>query len=213
VEVKLVDIGEMEYFSTDKPYPRGEVCLRGPSCFTGYWKDPIKTAETIDSEGWIHTGDVGLFDARGRLRIIDRKKNIFKLAQGEYVAPERVENILSKHPLLAQVFIWGESIKSCLVAVVVPEAEAVKRIIPNVPFAEACQDAKVLEAVMAAIAEYGGKGTKELKGFEMPRRVHLESEPFSIQNGLLTDTMKMKRHEAKKRYLQVIQQLYSTLNE
>jgi long-chain acyl-CoA synthetase len=96
-ELKLVDVPEMDYTSEDivdgQKQPRGEICCRGNNTFVGYFKAPDKTQEAKDEEGWVHTGDIGQILPNGALRIIDRKKNIFKLCQGEYIAAEKLENI------------------------------------------------------------------------------------------------------------------------
>jgi long-chain acyl-CoA synthetase len=90
VKIRLRDIPEMSYLHTNNP-PQGEVCFWGPSIMKGYFKNPEKTAETIIN-GWLHSGDVGQVQPNGSLKIIDRAKNIFKLSQGEYIAPEKLEN-------------------------------------------------------------------------------------------------------------------------
>jgi len=105
-EVKLVDVADMGYTSEDKDdngqsMPRGEICYRGPNCFKGYFELPEQTAEALDSEGFVHTGDVGVILPNGSVKIVDRKKNIFKLSQGEYIVPDKLENKFAQHPHVA----------------------------------------------------------------------------------------------------------------
>jgi long-chain acyl-CoA synthetase len=123
-EIKLEDVPEMLYASSNA-LPSGEVCVRGPCVFVGYYKMADKTAEAIDANGWFHTGDIGAWTSTGCLKIVDRKKNIFKLSQGEYVAAEKIETILSRCPLVAQVFVYGDSLQAYLVGIAVPEADEV----------------------------------------------------------------------------------------
>ncbi|RKP19201.1 acetyl-CoA synthetase-like protein [Rozella allomycis CSF55] len=214
-EIKLVDVPEMEYFSTDKPHPRGEICVKGNNCFKEYFKQPEKTKETIDEEGWVHTGDIGLWNDRGCLAVIDRKKNIFKLAQGEYVAPEKVESVICKHPMISQAFVYGDSFQSCCVGIIVPDEDAVsawaKQNSLNGSLQEICKNETLLKFLLKEILAFSK--SNDLKGFEIPRAIHLEHSPFSIENDLLTPTFKLKRNEAKKIYLKEIENLYNQTKE
>eukprot|EP01128_Nolandella_sp_AFSM9_P005616 TRINITY_DN2746_c0_g1_i1.p1 TRINITY_DN2746_c0_g1~~TRINITY_DN2746_c0_g1_i1.p1 ORF type:complete len:649 (-),score=154.76 TRINITY_DN2746_c0_g1_i1:37-1983(-) len=212
-EIKLIDLPAQDYLSSDKPYPRGEICFRGPIATQGYFKNKKKTDELIDEHGWLHTGDVGLIYPDGRLKIIDRSKNIFKLAQGEYVAPEKLENIYVQSEWVAQAFVYGDSLKASLVAVVVPDFETL------LPWCKeqgiAGDEAKLVqnEKVVALIKDdMIAKGKANgLLGFELIRSLALYEEPFSVDNDLITPTFKLKRPQARKFFQGKLDKMYETL--
>ncbi|XP_058769655.1 long chain acyl-CoA synthetase 6, peroxisomal [Vicia villosa] len=215
-EVKLVDVPEMNYTSDDQPNPRGEICIRGPIIFQGYYKDEVQTREVIDEEGWLHTGDIGTWIAGGRLKIIDRKKNIFKLAQGEYIAPEKIENVYVKCNFVAQCFIYGDSFNSTLVAVVSVDPDVMKSwaasegIVYN-DLTQLCNNPKAKAAVLAEMDAVGREA--QLRGFEFARAVTLVAEPFAMENGLLTPTMKIKRPQAKEYFGKAISDMYNEISK
>ncbi|KAJ1718493.1 medium-chain fatty acid-CoA ligase faa2 [Coemansia biformis] len=157
-----------------------------------------------------------MFDERGTLSLVDRKKNIFKLSQGEYVAPERLEVVFGNCPLIDQVYIHGDSLQSTLVAIVVPNEALLTQAtgatlvhLLDKPFAALCRESEVAGLVLKAMDTWGRSNA--LKGFEIPKAVYLESDPFSIENGLLTPTLKVKRPAAKVHYVQTISDLYASL--
>ncbi|KAG7086621.1 hypothetical protein E1B28_002564 [Marasmius oreades] len=217
-EVKLVDVPSMNYTSEDKPFPRGELCVRGPQCITGYYKDEKNTRETIDEEGWSHTGDVATLDGNGRFKIIDRVKNIMKLAQGEYVALEKLENTYSASPAVAQLYVHGDPLQSYLLAVVVADpiylSDAVESVIGTkiMPtdleaLEKVCKDQRVNEKILDLLGNEAQKNG--LKGFEMIRRIHLTVDPFTIEEGAMTPTLKIRRKDAYKKHKAVLEELYS----
>ncbi|GAY60115.1 hypothetical protein CUMW_199570 [Citrus unshiu] len=213
-EIKLVDVPEMNYTSEDQPNPRGEICVRGPIVFQGYYKNEVQTREVIDGDGWLHTGDIGLWLPGGRLKIIDRKKNIFKLAQGEYVAPEKIENVYAKCKFVLQCFIYGDSFNSCLVAIVAVDPDVLKdwaasQGIKFEDLEQLCNDPRARAAVLAEMNAVGKEG--QLRGFEYAKAVTLMPEPFSVENGLLTPTFKIKRPQAKERFAKAISNMYAEL--
>lgn len=214
-EVKLADVPEMEYTNDDKPYPRGEICVRGPTLFKGYYKDEVQTREIFDEEGWLHTGDIGCWLPGGRLKIIDRKKNIFKLAQGEYIAPEKIENVYLRSRFITQCYIHGDSFNSSLVAVAVVDPETLsawaksRGMKHSDDLKRLCDDPVVRVAVLADMNTVGREA--QLRGFEFAKAVTLIPEPFSIENGLLTPTLKVKRPQAKARFATAIAEMYSEI--
>jgi len=205
--MKLYDVPEMNYRASEG---KGEVCIKGPIVFKGYYKDPEKTAETIDSEGWLHTGDIGTWTEHGCVKIIDRKKNIFKLAQGEYIAPEKIEIAYEGSSLVAQCFVYGDSLKANLVAVVVPEEAAIKaKFGEKVTLQEACGKKEVYDDVMSELARIG---KPILKGFEQVKKVHLHHELFSVENDMATPTFKKKRATIEVHFKEQLIKLYEGLD-
>lgn len=222
LELRLRDCPELGYLSTDKPYPRGEILFRGPTVFSGYEGDPAKTKETLlpgkDGRGnWLLTGDVGQIDQFNRLQIIDRVKNLVKLAQGEYIAIEKVEGIFASLPLAQQVWLYGDSFQPHLVAVCVPEPEPFAQFISRVTkknvspsdtqaLEEACKDEKIVEAFLREFILLGKR--QKLGSLEQIRALKLRMEPFSPENGLMTPTLKVKRQEAAKILKKDLDELY-----
>uniref|UniRef100_A0A673J7J2 Arachidonate--CoA ligase n=1 Tax=Sinocyclocheilus rhinocerous TaxID=307959 RepID=A0A673J7J2_9TELE len=177
-DIKLVDVGEMNYYAAKG---EGEVCVRGPNVFKGYLKDPEKTKEALGEDGWVHTGDIGRWLPNGTLKIVDRKKHIFKLAQGEYIAPEKIENIYIRSEAVAQAFVHGDSLQACLVAIIVPDPDflpgwAKKRGIEG-SYEELCKNKEVKKAILEDIVKLGKESG--LKSFEQVRRRHYPNISFA----------------------------------
>uniref|UniRef100_A0A452I1T4 Long-chain-fatty-acid--CoA ligase n=2 Tax=Gopherus agassizii TaxID=38772 RepID=A0A452I1T4_9SAUR len=208
--LKLVDVEEMNYFAVKG---EGEVCVKGPNVFQGYLKDPEKTAEALDKDGWLHTGDIGKWLPNGTLKIIDRKKHIFKLAQGEYIAPEKIENVYMRSEPVAQVFVYGESLQAFLIAIVVPNAETLSNWAKKKGFEgsyeELCKNKDLKKHILEDMLKVGKESG--LKSFEQVKGIALSTEMFSIENGLLTPTLKAKRRELQKFFKSQIDELYTSI--
>jgi long-chain acyl-CoA synthetase len=125
VKIRLRDIPEMGYLSSNDP-PKGEVCFWGPSIMKGYFKNPEKTAEAFHND-WLLSGDVGMVLPNGNIKIIDRAKNIFKLSQGEYIAPEKLENVYVQSSFVMQCWIYGDSLRDHIVGFFVMDPDHIKK--------------------------------------------------------------------------------------
>uniref|UniRef100_A0A8C7L241 Arachidonate--CoA ligase n=1 Tax=Oncorhynchus kisutch TaxID=8019 RepID=A0A8C7L241_ONCKI len=209
--IKLVDVAEKNYFAAKG---EGEVCVKGPNVFKGYLKDPGRTAETLDTDGWLHTGDIGKWLPNGTLKIIDRKKHIFKLAQGEYISPEKIENIYIRCEPVTQLYVHGDSLQSCLVAIVVPDPEtmpawALKKGMEG-SYRDLCKNTVLKKAIMEDLQRLGK--ASGLHSFEQVKNIYVHNELFSIQNGLLTPTLKAKRPELREFFKEKIEDLYENIS-
>ncbi|KAF1526918.1 Long-chain-fatty-acid--CoA ligase 6, partial [Aptenodytes patagonicus] len=209
--IRLKDVEELNYFASKG---EGEICVKGPNVFKGYLKDEEKTTEALDQEGWLHTGDIGKWLPNGTLKIIDRKKHIFKLAQGEYIAPEKIENIYIRSDPVAQIYVHGDSLQAFLVGIVVPDSEvmpgwAKKRGFDGT-YAELCKNKELQQAIMEDMVRLGKESG--LHSFEQVKAIYIHSDMFSVQNGLLTPTLKAKRPELRDYFKKQIEELYSSIS-
>lgn len=198
MELCLEDIPDMDYYSSDKPYPRGELLIRGGSVFREYYKNPEETAKAFTADGWFHSGDVASIDELGRVKIIDRRKNVLKLAQGEYVSPERLENVyLANCSWLSAAYVHGDSTQSSLVFIgaVAPDnfapwaSKILDQTIFQTDFAAikaAAGHEKVQKAALKELEKIGRKN--KFNSYERVKGCVLMLEPFTIDNELLTPT-------------------------
>ncbi|XP_060941281.1 long-chain-fatty-acid--CoA ligase 6-like [Limanda limanda] len=209
--IKLVDVPDKNYFASKG---EGEVCVKGPNVFKGYLKDPERSAETLDTDGWLHTGDIGKWLPNGTLKIIDRKKHIFKLAQGEYISPEKIENIYIRGEPVAQLYVHGDSLQSCLVGIVVPDPEVMpgwaKKKGMLGTYKDLCKNTELKKAILEDLVRLGK--ASGLHSFEQVKNIYIHNQMFSIENGLLTPTLKAKRSELKEFFKGKIDQLYNSIS-
>ena len=198
LELCLLDVPDMEYYSTDKPQPRGELLVRGASLFSGYYRNEEETKKAMLPDGWFCTGDIATIDSRGRFQIIDRRKNVLKLAQGEYISPERLENIYLSHlSYLAMAYVHGDSMQTFLVAIFAVQPDMFAPYASKVlgrtieatdvsALAAACRDVRVKKEIMKDLDKVGRKN--KFAGYERVRNATFMIDPFTIDNELLTPT-------------------------
>jgi long-chain acyl-CoA synthetase len=181
----------------------GEVLCRGPIVFSGYLDDPERTAEALDPDGWLHTGDIGEFDEDGYLKIVDRKKELIITAGGKNVSPANVEAVLKTVPLVAQVMAIGDA-RPYLVALLTLDPDSVAARFPGRSLAEVAADPEVGNELAQGIAVANAR----LSRVEQPRRVAVLGEEWLPDSDVLTPTMKLKRRGLMDRYGDLVDSLY-----
>ncbi|OBK46655.1 carboxylic acid reductase [Mycobacterium sp. 1081908.1] len=201
VDYKLVDVPDLGYFSTDRPYPRGELLLKTNNMFPGYYKRPEVTAGVFDEDGYYRTGDVVAEVAPDKLVYVDRRNNVLKLAQGEFVTVAKLEAVFGNSPLVRQIYVYGNSAHPYLLAVVVPTEEAL-----------GAYDIDTLKPLIADSLQSVAKDAG-LQSYEVPRDFLIETTPFTLENGLLTGIRKLAWPKLKQHYGERLEQLYAELAE
>jgi fatty acid CoA ligase FadD9 len=204
IDYKLVDVPDLGYFATDKPYPRGELLLKTESMFPGYYKRPEITADVFDADGFYRTGDIVAEVGPGQLANVDRRNNVLKLAQGEFVTLAKLEAVFGNSPLIQQIYVYGKSEHSYLLAVVVPTEETLKHYADD-----------GLAALKPLLADSLQNVAKEagLQSYEVPRDFILETTPFNVESGLLTGIGKLAWPKLKQHYGERLEQLYADLDQ
>jgi long-chain acyl-CoA synthetase len=188
--------------------PDGEVLVRGPFVFAGYWHKPEATREVIETDGWFHTGDIGRLDGDGFLYITDRKKELLKTSGGKMIAPQPIESKLNNSPLVACAALVGDRHKflSVLIAPAFPVLESLAQQ-QGIAFAsrvELVSDPRVQAEYQALVDQVN----ESLANFETIKRFHLVTEEWSMDSGEFTPTMKLKRRVVTQRYARQIDAIY-----
>ncbi|KAI9362435.1 hypothetical protein DFJ73DRAFT_812376 [Zopfochytrium polystomum] len=215
MEIKLVDVPDTSYSSKNVPRPQGEIWLRGPSIMRGYYKQPQQTKETITDDGWLMTGDIGEWQPDGSLSVIDRKKNLVKLANGEYIALEKLESVYKTSSYVQNIVIYGDSEQSFPVAIIQPNEKEIHHLVQelklftdpdSVDIAELVKPKQVTTAVLANLKDIAKR--VGLPPAEVVQAAYIAGEEWTPQNGLLTAAMKLKRKDLIARYQSQINKMY-----
>ncbi|KAJ1556047.1 long-chain fatty acid-CoA ligase [Cladochytrium tenue] len=215
LEIKLVDIPGMNYSTTNKPRPQGEVYIRGPSVMRGYFGRPDLTAENITPDGWFMTGDIGEWHPDGCLSVIDRRKNLVKLSNGEYIALEKLESVYKTSPYVANILVHGDPEQAYPVALVQPVDRELRRLAHDLHLLPDPDSADLLDlathpravaTVLASLKEVAA--AVRLPPAEVVQAIYIVSEEWTPQNGLLTAAMKIKRADLLKRYKTEVAAMY-----
>ena len=215
IEVGIQDVESKQFisiqthhtFKEDFTCEEGEICVRGHCVMKGYWNKPQETSEVIDKDGWFHTGDVGRF-FRGNLQITDRIKNMLVNAYGKNIYPTPVENTYLKSPKIESVFLIGDK-KEYVTAIITPGRETLQETFNlNDAFFNQPDIFIEDEQIINWIAEDVKKFSNELAKFERIKNFKVKRNPFTIEDGDITPTMKPKRKVIEKKYLDAIEEMY-----
>ncbi len=199
VAYKLVDVPELGYSFNDRPFPRGELLVKTAHATPGYFKNADASERLRDPDGFLHSGDIMEERGPGHLVWIDRKHNVVKLSQGEFVSISRLEELFAtSSPFIEQIYLYGNALRAYLLAVVVPNAEAVSVELARRPTADGDREIQIKRLLRSEVDRVS-KGAR-LPSHEVPRDFVVEPAPFTKENGLLTEANKPRRPALKAAY-------------
>jgi long-chain acyl-CoA synthetase len=218
IAVNRVD--DYKFGSVGKPFPGvevkiasdGEILARGPNIMQGYYKNKKET-EAVLKDGWLHTGDIGVFDAEGFLVITDRKKHLFKTSAGKYIAPTPIENLFLGSKYIDQFVLIGDR-RMFLSALIVPDFEAIREYADShgIDYTSN-EDLTNSKEIYNIIEKDLERFQKQLANYERVRKFVLLERPFSLESGEVTPTLKLKRKVIEERYGSLIDEMYSSLEK
>lgn len=208
--------GELRIGSSGKPIADveikiaedGEILAKGPCIMKGYYKMPEKTEEVIDEDGWFHTGDIGHIDEDGWLFVTDRKKSLFKLSTGKYVAPQPIENALVNSGFIEQAVVVGNGHKFCG-ALIVPNWDNMRKRFETTNHEFPEENPSENKYVIKRIQKEVDKVNKDLSKWEKVKKFTLLEDQFTIEEGEITPTLKVKRNVIYKKYSDTIDAIYA----
>ncbi|MCD6280859.1 MAG: long-chain fatty acid--CoA ligase [Deltaproteobacteria bacterium] len=206
--VKPGTVGRPVLWTEEKIAPDGEILVKGPQVFMGYWNLPDETKEAFTEDGWFKTGDIGEFDEDGFLKITDRKKELFVTAGGKNIAPHPIELMLTVRPYIEQACLTGDG-RKYITALIVPDFQKLKRYakekgIDNITDSELVKHPDVYELIKKQVDEVNS----QLSSYEQVKYFKILDRPFSVDTGELTPTLKIKRRMIKERYADLIDSMY-----
>jgi long-chain acyl-CoA synthetase len=188
--------------------PDGEILTRGPHVMRGYYNDPAATREAIDAEGWLHTGDIGVLDTDGYLHITDRKKHLFVSSGGKNIAPQPIESLFASNEYVDQFVLIGDR-RMYLSALIVPDFEALRSYADAHGISYAHTTDLVRDPEINRLFDRIVQATqRDLANFEKVRRFTLLEQPFTIENGEVTPSLKIRRKTVEERYSDLIESMY-----
>lgn len=188
----------------------GEILARGENVMKGYFNDPVSTREVIDAEGWLHTGDIGAYDDEGYMRITDRKKHLFVTSGGKNIAPAHIEEMLQHSPFIDQILLIGDK-RQYVTALIVPDFDVLQDQLRSTDGSDISNTELVERSDVRQMIELDlDRIQRDLASYERVRRFVLLPEAFTIENNLLTPTLKIKRKEVERRYADTINAMYAS---